>query len=117
MAVAPQSTRPLPPPRLESGRLAQARPSTAPSCGDARGAGVDDGVQRTCRLAAPARVGGSWRRGLCGGDSIRLPSVARTRAVALRRNAGDAARRAHLRPDHAWRTAVAVRRRFPAAAI
>src|SRR6266849_9209249 len=117
MAIAGPSTRPLRLRRREAEPLAEARPSAAAAGRNAPRARLDDGVQRTRRLAATDRMGDPRRRRVRGDDGIRLPPAACARAVALRRHAGSAPRSAIARPQSARSAALAVSRRLSAAAV
>src|SRR5260370_25103917 len=117
MAIAGPSTRPLRRRRPEAEPLAEARPSAAAADRNAPGARLDDGVQRARRLAAADRMGDPGGRRVRGDDGSRLPPPARARAVALRRHAGSAPRRAIARPQCARSAALAVSRWLSAAAV
>src|SRR5260370_1679670 len=117
MAIAGPSTPPLLRVPREAEPLAQDRSSAAAAGRNAPGARLDDGVQRARRLAAADRMGAPRRRRIRGDDGIRLPPAARARAVALRRDAGSAPRRAIARPQCARSAALAVSPRLSAAAI
>src|SRR5260370_10132713 len=117
MAIAGPSTPPLLRVLREAEPLAEARPSAAAAGRNAPGARLEDGVQRARRWAAADRMGAPGRRRLRSDDGIRLPPAAGARAVALRRDAGSAPRRAIARPQCARSAALALSRRLSAAAI
>src|SRR5260370_21925096 len=117
MAIAGPSTPPLLRVLREAEPLAEARPSAAAAGRNAPGARLDDGVQRARRLAAADRMGAPRRRRLRSDDGIRLPPAAGARAVALRRDAGSAPRRAIARPQCARSAALALSRRLSPSAI
>src|SRR4029077_16933165 len=91
--AAPSTPPPLRLPH-EAECLAKARPSAAAAGGNAPRARLDEGVQRTRRLGAADHVGDSGRRRIRGDDGVRLPAAACSCALALRRHAWSAPRRA-----------------------
>src|SRR5258706_971905 len=117
MAIAEPSTPPLLRVPLEAEPLAEARPSAAAAGRNAAGARLGDGLQRARRLAPADRLGDPRRRSIRGDDGIRLPPAACAGAVALRRHAGHAPRRAIARPQCARSAALAVSRRLSAATV